>query len=77
MTTSDQEIHERMEAAYAEQKKLGQAYQDERRRQNHFQCRLDPALGAQLRHYMESRDLNANQALHLIVSHFFNNQNGN
>ena len=51
--------------------KLGQNYQDERRKAGHFQVRLHSELAAKLRHYMQDRSMNANQALNVIVSKFF------
>lgn len=47
---------------------------DEKRRKNHFQVRLDNDLAAKLRHFMQSRDYNANQALTTIISRFFKGQ---
>lgn len=44
---------------------------DANRRKNHFQVRLDDDLANKLRHFMESRDYNANQALTTILSRFF------
>jgi len=67
---SDNDLHARMAAAYAKQG-LGQALDDEKRRSGHFQVRLPEDLEQRLRHYMRSRELNANQALNTIVSHFF------
>jgi len=66
---SPTEIHQAMAEGYKEQ--LGQAYQDARRRPNHFQVRLPDDLAEQLRSYMASRNLNANQALNIIASKFF------
>ena len=65
---SDNDLHSRMAAAYAKQ---GQALADDKRRSGHFQVRLPEDLEQRLRHYMKSRELNANQALNTIVSHFF------
>lgn len=53
------------------EQKLGQAYQDQRRKDGHFQVRLHSELAQKLRHYMESRDMNANQAINVIISKFF------
>ena len=66
---TDDEMHAAMAAELAKQR---QALSDEKRRDGHFQVRLPPDLAKQLRHYMQSRDLNANQALQIIVSKFFN-----
>ena len=66
---TDAEIHAVMAAEYAKQ---GQALSDEKRRANHFQVRLDKQLADKLRDYMKSRDMNANQALQMIISKFFN-----
>ena len=48
-----------------------QAYQDRRRAHNLFQVRLDQKTGNQLRCFMEQNEYNANQALKLILSRFF------
>ncbi len=48
-----------------------QAESDAKRRHNHFQVRLDPQLADKLRHFMKSRNYNANQALSIIISQFF------
>tara|TARA_Y100000361_G_C11134794_1_gene331203 strand:+ start:743 stop:940 length:198 start_codon:yes stop_codon:yes gene_type:complete len=48
-----------------------QAYQDRRRAHNLFQVRLDEQTGNQLRSFMKQRNYNANQALKLILSRFF------
>lgn len=66
---TDEQIHAAMAAEYAKQ---GQALADDKRRANHFQVRLDKELAEKLRGYMQSRELNANQALQMIVSKFFN-----
>jgi len=66
---TDAEIHAVMAAEYAKQ---GQALSDDKRRHNHFQCRLDQQLADKVRDYMKSRDMNANQALQMIISKFFN-----
>ena len=65
---SDNDLHARMAAAYEKQ---GQALADDKRRSGHFQVRLPEDLEQRLRHYMRTRELNANQALNTIVSHFF------
>lgn len=54
--------------------RIDQADRDRDRRKNHFQVRLDDDLANQLRHFMESRDYNANKALTTIVSRFFKGQ---
>ena len=53
--------------------RIAQWEHDEKRRKNHFQARLDDDLANKLRHFMESRDYNQNQALNFIVSRFFKN----
>ena len=65
---TESEIHAQMAAEYAKQ---GQALADDKRRSGHFQVRLPEDLEQRLRHYMLTRELNANQALNIIVSHFF------
>jgi hypothetical protein len=50
---------------------LTQAEHDRKRRKNQFQVRLDDQLADNLRHFMESREYNQNQALILIISKFF------
>lgn len=52
---------------------ITQADRDRNRRKNHFQVRLDDDLANKLRHFMQSRDYNANQALFTIISRFFKN----
>jgi predicted transcriptional regulator len=52
---------------------ITQADRDRNRRKNHFQVRLDDDLANKLRHFMQSRDYNANQALSTIISRFFKN----
>tara|TARA_A100001201_G_scaffold137961_3_gene128379 strand:- start:207 stop:383 length:177 start_codon:yes stop_codon:yes gene_type:complete len=52
---------------------ITQADRDRNRRKNHFQVRLDDDLADKLRHFMQSRDYNANQALSTIISRFFKN----
>jgi len=52
---------------------ITQADRDRDRRKNHFQVRLDEDLANKLRHFMKSRDYNANQALSTIISRFFKN----
>ena len=66
---TDAEMHAAMAAEYEKQ---GQALADDKRRANHFQVRLDKELAEKLRGYMYSRQLNANQALQMIISKFFN-----
>ena len=51
--------------------KTKQAVADDKRRPNHFQVRLDPELADKLRHFMKSREYNANQALTIILTKFF------
>jgi hypothetical protein len=51
--------------------KTKQAVADDKRRLNHFQVRLDPELADKLRHFMKSREYNANQALTIILTKFF------
>lgn len=53
--------------------RIAQWEHDANRRRNHFQARLDDDLANKLRHFMKSRDYNANQALNFIVSRFFKN----
>ena len=58
------------------EEKTPQALQDDRRRRNHFQVRLDQQLSDQLRHYAEQRHHGViNMALSTIVSKFFNGKN--
>lgn len=52
---------------------ITQADRDRDRRKNHFQVRLDEDLANKLRHFMQSRNYNANQALSTIISRFFKN----
>jgi len=52
--------------------KTKQAVADDKRRSNHFQVRLESDLADKLRHFMKSRDYNANQALSIIITKFFN-----
>ncbi len=55
------------------EEKTPQALQDDRRRRNHFQVRLDKQLSAQLQHYAEQRHHGViNSALQTIISKFFN-----
>lgn len=44
---------------------------DAKRRPHHFQVRLDQDLADRLKHFMESRGYNQNQALRIIISQFF------
>lgn len=67
---SDEDFHRQMAEGYERQRKT-QAEMDAERRDCHFQCRLDRQLASKLRHYCESRDLNVNQALQIIISKFF------
>ena len=52
---------------------ITQADRDRNQSKNHFQVRLDDDLADKLRHFMQSRDYNANQALSTIISRFFKN----
>lgn len=52
---------------------ITQADRDRDRRRNHFQVRLDEDLANKLRHFMQSRNYNANEALRTIISRFFKN----
>ena len=52
--------------------KIAQANADAKRCHNHFQVRLDPKTADQLRHFMASREYNANEALSIIIRQFFN-----
>jgi len=51
--------------------KTAQAKRDDDRRHLHFQVRLDLELADKLRHFMKSREYNANQALTIILTKFF------
>ncbi len=53
------------------EQKLGQNYQDERRKSGHFQVRLHSELAQKLQHYLDDRGMNANQGLNVIISKFF------
>ncbi len=44
---------------------------DAKRRPLQFQVRLDKDLADRLKHFMESRGYNQNQALRIIISQFF------
>ena len=44
---------------------------DAKRRPRQFQVRLDQDLADRLRHFMESRGYNQNEALRVIISQFF------
>jgi predicted HicB family RNase H-like nuclease len=70
---TDDEMHAAMATELAKQR---QALSDEKRRDGHFQVRLPPDLAKQLKHYMQSRDQNANQALNTIISQFFGTSHG-
>ena len=48
---------------------------DAKRRPNQFQVRLDDDLANQLRHFMQSRGFNQNQALRIIITLFFRGSN--
>ena len=53
--------------------KTEQAFRDDKRRNRHFQVRLDSDLAKQLRHYANQRHKGVvNMALTTIVSKFFN-----
>jgi hypothetical protein len=53
--------------------KTSQAKQDDKRRAQHFQVRLDKQLAVQLQHYADQRHNGViNAALSTIVSKFFN-----
>ena len=53
--------------------KTEQAKQDDRRRAQHFQVRLDKQLAEQLQHYAEQRHQGViNAALQTIILKFFN-----
>ena len=71
---TDEEMHAAMATELAKQR---QALSDEKRRSGHFQVRLPEDLEITLRHYMKIRNLNANQALNIIVSHFFQKSSRN
>jgi hypothetical protein len=47
---------------------------DAKRRPLQFQVRLDQDLADRLKHFMESRGYNQNQALRIIISQFFRGQ---
>ena len=44
---------------------------DAKRRPRQFQVRLDQNLADRLKHFMESRGYNQNEALRVIISQFF------
>ena len=52
-------------------KKTPQAKADEKRREHHYQVRLDPLTSEKLKHFLKSRDYSANEALGIIVRQFF------
>ena len=53
--------------------KTTQAKQDDKRRAQHFQVRLDKQLAEQLQHYAEQRHKGViNAALQTIIPKFFN-----
>ena len=61
-----------MTASMSEEK-TPQALQDDKRRRNHFQVRLDQQLAEQLQHYADAHhDGVKNAALKMILSKFFN-----
>ena len=52
--------------------KTSQAKQDDKRRANHFQVRLEPELAKQLQHYADAHHQGVrNAALNTIISQFF------
>ena len=73
-------IQQRMHEGYASNvqrpkiaEKTVQAKQDDKRRAQHFQVRLDKQLAEQLQHYAEQRHQGViNAALQTIISKFFN-----
>ena len=48
---------------------------DAKRRPRQFQVRLDQDLADRLKHFMESRGYNQNEALRIIISQFFRGKN--
>ena len=54
-----------------DKKREWQAKADSARRNNKFNVRLGDQLAAKVRHFMESRNYNQNQALKIILSKFF------
>jgi len=48
---------------------------DAKRRPRQFQVRLDQNLADRLKHFMESRGYNQNEALRVIISQFFRGKN--
>ena len=48
---------------------------DAKRRPRQFQVRLDQDLADSLKHFMESRGYNQNEALRVIISQFFRGKN--
>jgi hypothetical protein len=54
------------------EEKTPQAKADDKRREHHYQVRLDPLTSAKLKHFMASRDYSSNEALRIIISKFFN-----
>ena len=48
---------------------------DAKRRPRQFQVRLDQDLADRLKHFMESRGFNQNEALRVIISQFFKGKN--
>ena len=65
---TDAEMHAAMAAEYEKQ---GQALADDKRRHNHFQCRLDQETGDKLRHFLKDRNISANEALGIMIRQFF------
>ena len=48
---------------------------DAKRRPRQFQVRIDQDLADRLKHFMESRGYNQNEALRVIISQFFRGKN--
>ena len=51
--------------------KTPQAKADAKRREHHYQVRLDPLTSEKLKHFMKSREYSANEALSIIIRKFF------
>ena len=66
-------IQRRMQQGYAANLQTSQAKQDDKRRSQHFQVRLDLELAKKLQHYADAHhDGVKNAALKMILSRFFN-----
>lgn len=52
--------------------KTPQAKADDKRREHHYQVRLDPLTSEKLKHFIKSREYSANEALSIIIRKFFN-----